>query len=508
MRPRHPRWGRRAGGALTAALLALQTATAPAASPAPATAAAAHAAPRLYPDYADIVLPPNIAPLNFRIEEPGSRYRVRFQSSQGEPILLTSGSPAIRIPLKPWRQLLGSNPGQALRCEVAVQDAQGRWRAFAPITNRIALEPVDAFLTYRLLKPLYNAYVNLGIYQRNLESFEERPVLQNQRFGGDCLNCHTFLNRRGDFFAFNTRSATYGTPMILVQSNQATRVDRTMGYLAWHPSGRLLAFSANKLSMIFHAVGETRDVYDAASNLGLYHLDSNRVEFPSAIAQTNHNETWPAWSPDGQYLYYASAPPTPVKQFRQVRYDLVRARYDLERDQWGEPEVLVSAAETGRSATQPKVSPDGRFVLFCLSQYGNFPVYQPSSDLHLLDLQTRRHRRLEINSAQADSWHCWSGNSRWVVFSSKRLDGLFARPYFTYVDKEGRFHKPFVLPQKDPGFYETCLNTFNVPELSATPVLARQEELARAITRPVRRIKPVESTPAAAAEAPRAPARE
>jgi hypothetical protein len=91
-------------------------------------------------------------------------------------------------------------------------------------------------------------------------------------------------------------------------------------------------------------------------------------------------------------------------------------------------------------------------VLFCLSAYGHFPVYQASSDLHVLDLTTRSKRWLPINSPEAESWHCWSSNSRWVVFSSKRLDGLFARPFFSYVDKEGGFHKPFLLPQEDPEF--------------------------------------------------------
>jgi hypothetical protein len=166
---------------------------------------------------------------------------------------------------------------------------------------------------------------------------------------------------------------------------------------------------------------------------------------------------------------------------------------------------LLAARDSGLSAAQPKVSPDGRFVLFCLSKYGNFPVYQPGSDLYVMDLATRAHRRLEINSDdRADSWHCWSSNSRWIVFSSKRLDGLFARPFFSYVDEQGRFYKPFLLPQADPAFYDTCLNTFNVPELVRGPVAVTQRDLARAIRKPSSALVPKTDAPTAAKSAPRA----
>ncbi|HWI58960.1 MAG TPA: hypothetical protein VNZ22_17175, partial [Bacillota bacterium] len=266
----------------------------------------------------------------------------------------------------------------------------------------------------------------------------------------------------------------------------------------WHPSGRLIAFSANKPSLMRHTLGETRDVFDARSDLRIYRVDSNAVVTPPAIALPERNETWPAWSPDGHYLYYCSAPMLSAEQFRKVRYDLMRIRYEIDCDQWGEPEVLLSAQESGLSAAQPKPSPDGRFLLFGLCKYGNFPIYQSNSDLHVIDLQTRQCRRLEINSEQADSWHCWSSNSRWIVFSSKRLDGLFARPFFSYVDEQGHFHKPFLLPQAEPEFYDSCLNTFNVPELIQGPVTIPEADLARAVLRPLKALTPSDGSPPAA----------
>ena len=442
--------------------------------------------PRLAPDYVGVTIPPNIAPLNFRVLEPGSHYRVTLRAMRGSPLEVSSRHPEIRFPIAAWRALLLANVGEPLLCEVSVRGTNGQWITFQTITNQVAREEIDRTLTYRLLKPLYSLYANVGLYQRDLESFTQRPIIENQRFGGGCVNCHTPLNRQPDTFAFHTRGTNSVHPMVLVRSNQAVRVDKTMGYLAWHPSGRLLAYSGNKLSLFYHTQvrGETRDVFDAASNLGIYRVDSNTFANPPPIALTNRNETWPSWSPDGRHLYFCSAPPLPVDEFRQVRYDLVRVAYDIDRDQWGEPETLLAAQMSGGSAAQPRVSPDGRFLLFTMSKYGNFPIYQANADLFVMDLATREFSRPEINSDRADSWHCWSSNSRWVVFSSKRLDGLFARPFFTYVDAQGRFHKPFVLPQEDPAYYDSYLKTFNVPELVRGPITIPEADLARAITRP------------------------
>ena len=165
----------------------------------------------------------------------------------------------------------------------------------------------------------------------------------------------------------------------------------------------------------------------------------------------------------------------PQEQYKQVRYDLMRIAYDPETGHWGELETVLSAKDTGLSITEPRVSPDGKWLLFCMSDYGSFPVYQASSDLWMLNLQTRKHHRLAVNSPRSESWHCWSSNSRWIAFASKRLDGVFGRIYFSYVDESGHAHKPLVLPQEAPTFYDGFIKTYSVPESApqAPPVDSR-----------------------------------
>ncbi len=452
--------------------------------------AAAQTPPRISPDYAGITLPPNIAPLNFRIEESGQRFQVRIHGAQGQPIELTSAAVVI-IPIKPWRALLEANRGGVLLVDIAGSAPGGGWTALGTITNRIAREPVDGYLTYRLLRPLYNLFTHMGIYQRNLADYSEKVVLDNQSFGQGCVNCHCLLNQRTSPMLLQIRHRGAGNPMLLAQSNQVTQVSRAFGYSAWHPSGRLIAYSANKLSLFYHTTGETRDVYDEESNLGVYWVDRNQLEIPPVISRRDRQETWPAWSPDGKWLYFCSAPVLPLDRAREIRYDLQRVSFDLNTGTWGEVETLLSAADSGLSAAQPKPSPDGRFLMFCLCHHGHFPIYQPSSDLYLINLATRQIQRLEtINSPEADTWHCWSSNSRWVVFSSKRSDGVFARPYFTYCDAEGQFSKPFVMPQQNPEFYGSFLRTYNVPELTIEPITVASEQFVEAIQTPRRAIKP------------------
>ena len=70
----------------------------------------------------------------------------------------------------------------------------------------------------------------------------------------------------------------------------------------------------------------------------------------------------------------------------------------------------------------------------------------------------------------------------WLAYcTSKRLGGFFTRTYFSYIDESGKAYKPFILPQKDPLYYDSLLQTYSVPELIKSPVKVSQISLARAV---------------------------
>jgi len=84
-----------------------------------------------------------------------------------------------------------------------------------------------------------------------------------------------------------------------------------------------------------------------------------------------------------------------------------------------------------------------------------------------------------VNSDNTESYHSWSSNSRWFVFSSRRIDGLYTRPYIAFIDENGKTGKPFLLPQKDPDYYTFLLESFNIPELIKGPVSINISEVEK-----------------------------
>jgi len=455
--------------------------------------------PKIQPDYCDTVIPPNIAPLNFLVEESGSQYCVKIHSIKGRAIQIFSRSPKIMIPQNQWHELLNANRGEQLNFDVFVNTANApaateKWNRFSSITNQIAKEDIDGFLVYRRIHPGHGFWRKMGIYQRNLNRFDESLILDNGYFKEGCLNCHTFCNNRTDKMFIGIRSAFYGSSVLLIEDDDVNKIGTKFGYTSWHPSGKVAAYSINKVHQFFHtAASEVRDVIDLDSLLAYYLVDSKTIKTTPAISQKDRLETYPAWSPDGRYLYFCSAPLTWSDKhiipnyYNEIKYDLVRISYDIDSDTWGELETVLSAQDTGLSILLPRISPDGRWLLFCMCNYGCFPVYQESSDLYIIDLEASErtgrydYHRLEINSNKSESWHSFSSNGRWIAFSSKRRGGVFTRTYLSYVDRQGKVYNPLLLPQKDPSYYDSCLWTYSVPELIREPVGVTKERLGRVV---------------------------
>lgn len=441
---------------------------------------------KIKPDYSQLIIPPNIAPLNFRIEEPGIAFFARISSSSGKEIEIISTGSNIQIPRKKWCALLEANKGKELKTEIFIKDEQDCWIKYSDITNHISDDPVDPYLYYRLLYPGYESWSELSINRRDISDFNEEPLLTNTVAGDNCINCHAFNNGKSDDFMFHMRGSFGGTYFSSVgkfkKINLKTREMKNGAvYPRWHPSGRYVAFSANKIVQRFHAAGIKKvEVTDLESSLVLYDVESNEMMDINLDPEGKFMDTYPEWSPDGKYLYFCRTGQIGEEyDYRCIRYDLYRSQFNPADKTAGLPELVFNASATNSSVAFPRISPDGRFLVFTLAGYGCFPIWHSDADLYSLDLRNLMATKLELNSDSAESYHSWSSDGRWLVFSSKRMDGLTARPYIAWFGENGATGKAFILPQEDPDFYDNFLKTYNIPEFSNTLIDLRPGDIRR-----------------------------
>jgi hypothetical protein len=431
------------------------------------------------PDYTSVTIPPNIAPLNFRINEKADGYLVRFHNPGGIDFIVHSKDGRVKIPMKKWRSLLSASVSKDFYMDVIIKRSE-QWQKFNTVTNHVASDSIDKYLVFRLIDPEFETWNVMGLYQRNIENFRETPLLLNRVSDGNCMNCHTFCRNSSRTMTFHMRSEHAGT--VIYRNNKLTKIntktDSTIApgmYPAWHPSGKYIAFTNNRIVQSYHAIpGRTVEVFDTLSNIVVYDVSKNIITSCRTLSDPDHLETFPTWSPDGRYLYYCCSDKHFIRNpdyesimdaHSRIRYDLLRIAFDEENCSFGDVDTILKVSDQVCSVSFPRISPDGRYILFCKSEHGNLTIWHPDSDLYLLDLITGKTTRPEINSNKSDSFHSWSSSGRWIVFSSRRDDGLlYTRPYFAYFDTSGQAHKPFVLPQKSTELYFKIMKSFNLPE--------------------------------------------
>ena len=439
--------------------------------------------PVLFPDYTGVTFPVNIAPPNCRIMEEGDVFQVEIGTDNRLYYQRKSKSPDIRIPLDTWRLLAKENSGRNFFIRVAVRKA-GEWMQYKAIQNRISTDSIDACLVYRRIYPGYELWNEMGIYQRDLTTFEEVPIVENRSSRSTCMNCHTFCQNRPERAMIHIRGEKGGTLVLrdgtVKKVNMKTPDMRNGGtYAAWHPEGRYIALSVNEILQFFHATGEKPvEVSDMESDLMLWDCEMDRIVTDSLLYGPQWMETFPTWSPDGKTLYFCrSKAVTKQTPLDSIYYDLYKCSFDVSRCSFGKPECVYEVSSKHKSISFPRVSPDGNYLMFTLSGYGNFSIWHPESDLYLLDLRNGEVRCLkEVNSERVESFHNWSSSGKWFVFSSKRIDGLWAHPYIASFDPStGVAGKPFPVPQEEPDFYLTFMQSFNLPEFLIRPVTENRE---------------------------------
>ena len=434
--------------------------------------------PEIYPDYIGVTIPAEIAPLNFSYaDESVDCIDVVARGSKGGEIH-TNGDWA-DFDLEEWHHLTEQNKGGKITFTVCAQK-QTQWTQYKDFDVFVSSQPLEEWgLTYRLIKPGYENGGYIGMYQRDLSSFNEYSMVESSVVPGYCMNCHTANRTNPDRLTMQVRGEGGGT-MLLKDGKQEwldtktaeTKVAGSYGY--WHPDGNYCALSASSVHQAFFTGrGQRIEVFHTFSDVEVLDIRTNQLIL-SPLLNTDDLEIFPAFSHDGKWLYYSTSEPCNVPfEYEKVQCSICRIAFDAEKGQFGERvDTLLNGPATGKSYILVRPSYDGRWLMYTVSSRGNFPVCQNDADLWLMDMKTGESKELkELNSKWSESYHNWSDNSHWFVYSSKREDGMYAQLYIASIDDKGIVTKPFLLPQRNPReFYDNMMFSYNVPDFTKTKV--------------------------------------
>ena len=499
--------------------------------------------PAIYPDYVGVTIPQNIAPLHFHIDTEAEGYVTRLTSGEHswttderdvcpdfddwQELKGASDKISVEVYVKQTDGKWMRHAPFTITISADSIDPYISYRLISP-----------SYVTY---EDLTINQRNLETYD---ETLIYGNMINTDEHDGQCINCHHTQGGNPNRSQFHVRQYLGGTVINYDGEIRKVdlKTDKTLSagvYPAWHPTKPWIVYSTNLTSQTFH----TRDiqkieVQDAKSNLIFYDIEANTVT--PITSDSTDLDCFPTWSPDGKYIYYVSAHwerlDTLAQEYeiirysRDVQYNLYRKPFDAQTRTFGERELIYDAVARNRSVTIPRISPDGRYLMLTQGQSGVFHIWHHNADLLLIDLSKAQpvepapHTvysysdlramtdkivseadlnvmgdslreanadksplpdgfRLidELNSPDVESYHAWSHDGKWVIISTRRVDGNFTRPFIAHHDGKGHFSKPFELPQDNPQYHRDFMRSYNIPEFMLGPVTVTPQEYADVI---------------------------
>lgn len=348
------------------------------------------------------------------------------------------------------------------------------------ITIRISEDEVGAQVFYREVPlPFDYARKNLETIRWHLGDISvDKPSRIMMSGIPLCGNCHSFSkdgkvlgmdvdygNDKGSYAIVSVDEVTTITPDRVISWSDYRREDgeMTFGLLAqMSPDGRY-AVSTVKDRSIFVPKDDlfySQLFFPIKGILAIYDCETKEFWALPGADDSEFVQSNPTWTPDGKSIIFARAPVHHIPEAEQstqavlptsVAADFIEGRigflYDLYRipfndGKGGKAEPIPGASNNGMSNYFPRVSPDGKWIVF--TQAKNFMLLQPDSKLFIMPVEGGTPREMSCNTSEMNSWHSWSPNGRWLVFSSKLL-GAYTKLYITHIDEQGRDTPPVLL---------------------------------------------------------------
>ena len=379
----------------------------------------------------------------------------------------------------------------------------------AGVGIRVSKDPVGAPIFYRdvplmpsetekgVIKPLAATAVPLIAWRlRNPADTGSRLLLTGMR---TCANCHSF-SADGKTLGMDLDGPANDKGLYALADVKPRMSIRTADMISWKPkyeeetakdrvgfmsqvspdgryvltrlSGPKATLSTTYYVMNFRDYRFLQVFYPTRGIMVSYNRATREVQPLRGADDPRYAQADGVWSPDGRYVVFARGPekdPYPEgwkpalfandPNEIQIQYDLYRVPFN--RGRGGVAERIVGASENGMSNTFPKVSPDGKWIVFV--QCRNGQLMRPDSQLYILPAGGGTARRMRCNTSLMNSWHSFSPNGRWLVFSSKSRSP-YTQMYLTHIDERGN-DSPAILVEN-----ATAANrAVNIPEFVNIP---------------------------------------
>jgi tetratricopeptide (TPR) repeat protein len=319
-------------------------------------------------------------------------------------------------------------------------------------------------------------------------------VLQNLPV---CGNCHSFADNGsvlGLDVDYGNDKGAYGilpvsTHMVMNDEKIITWADYkreedeiTFGLLSRvSPTGRYVVSTVKDRS-VFVAIPDilfSQLFFPIKGILVVYDRETKTFAALPGADDPKYVQTNAVWSPDGQTLVFARTTAYDAQHLNQQNNALLDEkdvpeftvekkpfRYDLYQipfngGKGGVAKPLAGASADGRSNFFPKYSPDGKWIVFCKAN--SYMLLQPDAELYIIPAQGGVARRLRYNTARMNSWHSWSSNSKWLVFSSK-VNTPYTQLFLTHIDEDGNDSPPVLLER-----FTSPDRAANIPEFVKLP---------------------------------------
>ncbi len=435
----------------------------------------------------DITFGGNAAPIH--VETKGERMRLgpideQCVSETNEPPKL-SPQQAASWTWKPdaetWSKIQAGSVGSPATLNITGWSGDGTRSSMSHISFSTSTDPVDAPIFYRdvplmpsagangTVQPLSPAAIHLIRWRlRDIRQPESRTVLTNLP---TCANCHSFsgdgktmgidvdgpANDKGLYALVPVDRHMSIQNKNVVQWNTDGQAGKVrVGFMSQvSPDGRFVlgtfaGSSSEDVSNTYY-VTNFKDYrflqvfFPTRGILEWYDRSTGKRQPLPGADDPRFVQTDGVWSPDGKYIVFARAEakdPYPAGQKKairandpnetQIQYDLYRVPFNEGRG--GTPEPITGASQNGMSNNFPKVSPDGRWIVFV--QCRNGQLMRPDSQLYIVPFEGGTARQLRGNTMQMNSWHSFSPNGRWLVFSSKARS-FYTQMYLTHIDANG-----------------------------------------------------------------------